>query len=1001
MVSSSVYRLIFVSLVLALSAKGWSQGWENFNHSNATSSYRDGSFTGNNSIQWNYISARDENGDANNSGIDGKALMLRNMATDSKVFAENIPNGIKNFRVKLYKGFSAAGTRKVELFINGISYGESEGFDDFEEHLFEVENININGDFILEIRNITSRQIIIDDIVWTAFDGSELPPSITDIQQIPQINNVTPLNSVTVSATISSAKGIQSAELHWGLDSGNLSNSIELVAVAQNLYTTVHDIPEQPDGTTVFYRIIAQDNEGNTATSSEINYEVHDPIWLSIPYFNSFRTEDDWLLAHDENFYFNGINHESAGDGYLKMNSGGFIITPSIDFDEHPIILTHFDLATWGGIRNQKLTVSISDDNGESFLPLNSYLVDFPNAAYGTFAQYIDASQLNGRIGRIKYEKTGGSGSIRFRDLNIETFNGYVYDNEWFPSDPYTNSTFEDDIFILNGTTRFRNTIEAKNLFINEDAILYVDAILDIHGNKILVDGDLIFAATENSDGELAFLHEETQLRGDVTVEKYFMNKPAFRMISSPITTSNAIRDNWQEGVNNTSADPQHNQNPNPGYGTHITGNIFGEYGFDATEDGSPSLFEENVLTQEFIPIENTDENKIQNGYSYLIFIRGDRGINLSNPDDSSETILRTKGKMEVGDRTKMFPTMNSGEFGMFGNPYQSAVDVKQLFTFDSEKININHYYVYDANLADYGAYVMVNLFDGTNFFESEANGFLQPGQAAKFITVDYGGPALYFKEEHKFPGNHTAINRGGESFLGENHIRIQLFTRENFENNGAVHDAIALDFNRFYTNSITHADAIKPMNFFENLAVDHDGLFLIKEQREMPITGDVFPLFINGYQHREYVLKMRMNGFEDAVIYLDDSFNRNSTLFMPGEIAYFFEVDPNNPQSLASDRFLIRVEHRLHIEKHEKTKIILFPNPVDEEVFSLSGLENIPHNFRLIIRDAEGRELLKRRITSKKTEIEIQLPSHLQSGFYFVEIESDEIKQTFKIIKN
>lgn len=999
--SCKCFFVLFLLFLLLSSAKGSAQGWENFNHSNATTSYRTGSFIGNNHILWNYISARDENGDANNSGIDGKALMLRNVANNSKIYAEDIPNGIKNFKVKLYKGFSAAGIRKVELFINGISYGESDGFDDFEEHIFEIEDIAVDGNFTLEIRNITSRQIIIDDIEWTAYDGSELPPAITDIHQVPGINNVTPFNSVMVNANISSAKGIYLAELHWGVQSGNLPQIIELNLIDNHIYTTGSAIPEQPDGTVVFYQIFAEDNDGNSTFSPEISYQVYDPVWLSIPYLNGFRTEDDWLLAQDEDFRFFEISHEPAGDGYLKINSGGSIITPSIDFEEHPVILTYFDLATWGGLRNQQLTVFISDDNGENFTALNSYLVDFPNAEYGTFAQYIDASQFNGRIGRIKFQKTGGSGAIRFRDLNIEVFNGYAYDNNWFPTDPQNNSTSEDDIFIVAGSPRFVDNIQAKNLFINEGSSLSVDAILKIHGNKILVDGDLIFTATENSGGELDSLNEETHLRGDVTVEQYFMNKPAFRMISSPVNTSGSIRDNWQEGVNNTGYDPQHNQNPNPGFGTHITGNTMGEFGFDATEDGTPSLFEDNVLTGEFVPVENTDVNKIESGHSYLIYVRGDRGVDLTNPEDSSETILRTKGKMPVGNRAKTFPTMNSGEFGMFGNPYQSAVNVKQLFTFDSEKININHYYVYDPNLGDRGAYVLVNLADGTNFFESEANGFLQPGQAARFITVDYGGPALYFKEEHKAPGNHTATNRPGENFLGNNHLLVRLFTRENYETNRPMHDAAALDFNRFYTNSITHADAIKPMNFFENLAIDNDGLYLVKEQREMPVTGDVFPLYIDGYQHREYVLEMNMNGFEDAVIFLDDNFNQNATLFVPGETEYFFEIDPNNSQSLASDRFQIRVEHRLNTESVAKNKMVLYPNPMSDHMFFLKGWESASNGFHLTVSDIEGRQLFERTLIPDQSEIEVRLPFHLQTGLYFVEITSEGMQQQFKLLKN
>lgn len=992
---------LFILTLFFLTQNLLSQGWENFDNSNATASYQDGSFIGNDNILWNYIASRDENGDANNSGIDGKALMLRRASDDSKVYAENIPNGIGDFSVKLYKGFTTGSNRRVELFINGISYGQSEGFNDFEEHIFQVDNINIEGEFTLEIRNIASSQVIVDDIIWTPFNNTELPPEITNVEQIPGISNVTPDDSVTVNATITAVNGVQFSELYWGLTPEDLPNTIEMIQLDGDVYTTEFDIPAQNDGATVFYQIIAWDFEDNSNITEKFQYMVVEPQWLDLPYFNDFRNEDDWDAALDLNFEFNGVNLESAGGGYLKISLNGSILTPSIDFEQNQFILTYFDLATWGGLRNQQLTIFVSDDNGDTYIPLKTFDVDFPNATYGTFAQYIDVSQFEGRTGRIKYEMTGGNASIRFRDLNIQVFQGFVYDDEWFPSNPNQNATPADDVFVLNGIARLTENIEIKNLFIENESVLYIDKILKIHGDKILVDGDLIFSSTEASDGELDSIDPETHIRGDITVERFFHKKRAYRMISSSITTSASIRENWQEGVNNQSTDPQQNQNPNPGYGTHITGDENGENGFDASIQGEPSLFENNVLTQEFIPLDNTDVNTINSADPYLIFIRGDRGIDLNDNSSVSETTLRTKGKMVVGNQTKTFPTMNSGEFGMFGNPYQSAIDIKELFTFDSEKVNINHYYVHDPNLGDFGAFVAINLADGSNFFESTANQFLQPGQAAQFVTVDYGGPALYFQEHHKTPGNHSSTNRSNQNYLGNNNIILQLLTRESFENNGSVHDAISIDFDVFYNNDLTHSDVIKPFNFFENLAVDHNGVYLIKEEREMPVTGDEFRLFITGYQHREYVIKMKMNGFEDAVISLIDNFTGENTLFVTGETFYSFEIDPNEPQSTSSDRFLIRIDHYLEISKNDFINLTVYPNPIENNKFNIGGLRNISEDIGLVIRDVGGRKIMSKKIKPSSSEEGIRLPFSLQSGLYFIEISVGEMQQTFKIINN
>ena len=150
---------------------------ESFDNCSVGGSYSNGSFTGDDGVTWTYTQSRDENGDANGSGIDGNAIMLRRSSDNSKIVSGTFSGGISDFSVKLYKGFTGSGNRQVELFVNGISQGTSTPFDDFNEHIFTVNGINITGDIIIEIRNITSKQVIIDDIEWTCISSSCTEPS--------------------------------------------------------------------------------------------------------------------------------------------------------------------------------------------------------------------------------------------------------------------------------------------------------------------------------------------------------------------------------------------------------------------------------------------------------------------------------------------------------------------------------------------------------------------------------------------------------------------------------------------------------------------------------------------------------------------------------------------------------------------------------------------------------------------------------------------------------
>lgn len=324
---------------------------EDFTNSNATSSYATGSFVGNNSITWNYIASRDENGDANNSGINGKALMLRQSSSNSKVYSNSIPGGIGNFSVKLYKGFTGGGNRQVELFVNGISKGTSTPFDNYDEHIFEVNNINISGDVVIEIRNITSKQVIVDDISWTGYSATaNNPPSITNITQTPSAD-VTSSTTVSISADVTDSDGtISSVNLNWGTSSGNLGTTIVMsYGGSGDTYTTNTSIPAQANGTTVYYTISASDNDGDETTSAEQSYVIIAPLTTTLPYSEDFASDLSGVYTYSESGATKVWEYTS---GYASMNgynSGDtetdWLILPGINLNNYSNEILTFD--TW------------------------------------------------------------------------------------------------------------------------------------------------------------------------------------------------------------------------------------------------------------------------------------------------------------------------------------------------------------------------------------------------------------------------------------------------------------------------------------------------------------------------------------------------------------------------------------------------------------------------------------------------------------------------------
>ena len=142
------------------------------NLDNTSQSYIDGSFTGNYGIEWHYQGGR---GSLGSYEIDGKGLMLGGIRDDSRIYAEDIPGGIQEFAVDLKKGFTNNNARAVELFINDESYGVFDlDLEDTGVQVFSVEDIDVEGDFTLELRHASGEsdraQIVVDNIRWASME---------------------------------------------------------------------------------------------------------------------------------------------------------------------------------------------------------------------------------------------------------------------------------------------------------------------------------------------------------------------------------------------------------------------------------------------------------------------------------------------------------------------------------------------------------------------------------------------------------------------------------------------------------------------------------------------------------------------------------------------------------------------------------------------------------------------------------------------------------------
>ncbi|HSJ66272.1 MAG TPA: chitobiase/beta-hexosaminidase C-terminal domain-containing protein, partial [Anditalea sp.] len=233
----------FLMLLLA-TATAWAQSSpifenvETFENLGLTgNTYRDGSFVGINGITWTYTHVTGEQ----SYPINAEGLLLRRSGENSNIKSDLISGGISSFQVLMRKAFTGAGDRQIGLFINdnlvaeSITFGELSGGSE-DIFTFEVDNINIPGDFTLEIRHLTggtnNRQLVIDDISWNSFDGTA-----TERVAAPQFS---PEGGVfSTSQIISIQSETDGASIYYTIDGTNPTNESILYTDPIEIYSTV------------------------------------------------------------------------------------------------------------------------------------------------------------------------------------------------------------------------------------------------------------------------------------------------------------------------------------------------------------------------------------------------------------------------------------------------------------------------------------------------------------------------------------------------------------------------------------------------------------------------------------------------------------------------------------------------------------------------------------------------------------------------------------------
>lgn len=489
---------------------------------------------------------------------------------------------------------------------------------------------------------------------------------------------------------------------------------------------------------------------------------------------------------------------------------------------------------------------------------------------------------------------TASSGTIEFNGNATQHIPSGAFAGNVIKNLIVSNNLILDDETIITGVLTVAN---AKTLTTDEQLVLKSDASGTARIAPLPVDG---------AGNATAFI------TGNVSIERYIPARKAWRLLSAPISTggSTSITFAWQEGVYSSSFAP--NPNPHPGYGVHIMGGSTAN-GFDQSPTNSPSLKVYNQSTNSFAALPSTPGTFANlNSYTgYLVYIRGDRSIDLSQGNNAAvtATTLRMKGGINTGNQ--VYP-VNATNFTVMGNPFPSPIDFATI-TRNNVK---NSFYVWDPKLAGsngLGGYVTVSYNSGTGVYDvtssaSAISQYIPSGEAVLIESADGINAGSITIHESDKTANGSDMLFGRPAVSGKK-LRTNLLSKNN-DGTYSLLDGALTTYENVNTNELDANDITKIPIVSESIALLRGSRNLAIERRKIFIENDTTFLQLKALRKQQYILQvvaeqLEMPGFTAVLKDKYSATTNNTSLSMNGTTEVAFDVT-EDPASFDAGRFSI-----------------------------------------------------------------------------------------------
>ena len=602
---------------------------------------------------------------------------------------------------------------------------------------------------------------------------------------------------------------------------------------------------------------------------------------------------------------------------------------------------------------------------------------------------------LGAGVSHLKWNWVRAAGASNINDVFLEIDKISIYtgevntissitDGAWSDASTWssTHVPFATDIVTVDHEVTINGDITVNDVTVSGSGSLTVDsdAVLTNNGT-ITNNGTVTF---ESDDTGSAYIGESSgTFTGDFVVERYIPARRAFRLLSTPVTTDDYISDNWQQA-------------------TDITGSVGGSNGFDASVMGNPSMFTMDNSDASWDAISNTDATILSAGTPYRIMVRGDRSIDLTNNAATpTATTLSATGTLTAESAAPSALTLNENlnGYSFVGNPFQAPVNMNTILS-AATNLNTTYYWAWDATLGDRGAYVTITAATGATNVTSDANQYLQAGQAAFVQTASAAAASLTFTQASKYTaGDETAVFKTSGKSSKASKLSLNLYESNALAENNTASDGILLFFDENYSNSVDAFDAAKFTNLDENFAISNGGSLLSIEQRATPTLSDAISLEITKYRNTEYTIVAEGSSLIGETAFLYDVYtNEYTEIPQNGTATYSYSIDADAAASIAADRFSIRFSKALSVSDVELQKIQLFPNPVNNENLFIQVPQNV-NDLEVVIYNAMGVQLYMNSSFEAGRKAEINTDFANKKGLYFVKLSSKGSSTTKKLI--